>query len=625
VSIEVAPPDPVISNRTTQQFTATGTYSDGTTQDVTGAVIWSSSGPAATISNAAGSNGLATAVAAGSATITATAGSISGSTSLTITAATLVSIEITPPDPTISDRSTKQFTATGTYSDGTTQDVTGVVDWSSSNTSAATISNAAGSKGLATAVAAGATTITATSERISGTTSLTITEARLMFIDVTPPNPSIANGTHQQFAATGIYSDGTTQDLTGTVTWSSSNTSVATISNAAGSRGLAASVAAGSTTIQATSGSISGYAALTITPATLVSIAITPPNPSIARGTTQQFAATGTYSDGTTQDLTGAVTWSSSNTSVATISNAAGSKGLATSVAAGSTTIKAASGSISGSTTLTITTATLVSIAITPANPSIAKGTTQQFVAKGTYSNNSTQILTALVTWKSTNTSIATISNAGGSKGRATAVAAGSTTIRATLGTISGSTTLTVTTATLVSVAITPANPVIATGTTQQFVATGTYSDNSTQNLTVAATWSSSNTSVATISNAAGSNGLATSVASGTTTITATSGGKSGSTTLTVIAPSPVTLLWDAPTTYSDGTTLDPGTAVAKYRIYYGTSSRTYTKSVDVVNSGATTMTYTLNLVPGTYFFAVTDIDISGLESAYSNEASRTI
>jgi hypothetical protein len=132
---------------------------------------------------------------------------------------------------------------------------------------------------------------------------------------------------------------------------------------------------------------------------------------------------------------------------------------------------------------------------------------------------------------------------------------------------------------------------------------------------------------VATISNAAGSNGLATSVASGTTTITATAVGKSGSTTLTAMAPSPVTLTWDAPTTYNDvgKTILDPAIDIAKYRIYYGTSSRTYTQAVDVVNPGTLTITQTLNLMPGTYFFAVTGVDISGQESDYSNEASRTI
>src|SRR5208283_2109984 len=91
---------------------------------------------------------------------------------------------------------------------------------------------------------------------------------------------------------------------------------------------------------------------------TLVSVAVTPANPSIAAGTQQQFTATGTYSDGSKQNLTSSATWTSSATSVATIS----SGGLATGVAPGSTTIQATSGSINGSTGLTVTAPKLVSI-----------------------------------------------------------------------------------------------------------------------------------------------------------------------------------------------------------------------------------------------------------------------
>src|SRR5262249_41277056 len=108
-------------------------------------------------------------------------------------------------------------------------------------------------------------------------------------------------------------------------------------------------------------------------------IQVTPPNPSRPVPLTLAFKATGIFTDGTTQDLTTQVTWASSNTAAATISNAAGSKGLASTVAAGTTNISAALGAISGATALTVTSATLQSIAITPANPSIAKGTTQQF------------------------------------------------------------------------------------------------------------------------------------------------------------------------------------------------------------------------------------------------------
>src|SRR5208283_3696117 len=128
-------------------------------------------------------------------------------------------------------------------------------------------------------------------------------------------------------------------------------------------------------------------ATLTFSSATLVSIAVTSTYPGIALGTTEQFRATGTFSDNSTQDITASVTWSSSATSVATISNAAGSNGQVTPVAAGTATITATSGSISGSatltgsTTLTVSSATLVSIAVTPATSVIALKTTEQLTA----------------------------------------------------------------------------------------------------------------------------------------------------------------------------------------------------------------------------------------------------
>ncbi len=103
----------------------------------------------------------------------------------------------------------------------------------------------------------------------------------------------------------------------------------------------------------------------------LVSIAVTPANPSIAAGTQQQFTATGTYSDGTHRDLTSSATWTSSTTSVATINSA----GLATGVNVGSTTIQASSGSINGSTTLTVTAATPnFTVTASPASLTVAQG-----------------------------------------------------------------------------------------------------------------------------------------------------------------------------------------------------------------------------------------------------------
>jgi len=267
----------------------------------------------------------------------------------------------------------------------------------------------------------------------------------------------------------------------------------------------------------------SGSATLTVTSAavTLKSIAVTPASPSIAANSTQQFTATATYSDNSTKNITANVTWKSSNTAFATIGAATG---LATGVAAGTTQITATQGSIvSPNDPLTVTAAgvTLKSIAVTPASPSIIAGNTQQFTATGTYSDNSTKNITSNVAWKSSNTAFATI---GAGTGLATGVAAGTTQITATQGSIvSPNDPLTVTAAvvTLKSIAVTPASPSVGIGNTVQFTATGTYSDNSTKNITSSVTWASSSPSFATI---VGSTGLASGVAAGTTEITATLG-----------------------------------------------------------------------------------------------------
>jgi trimeric autotransporter adhesin len=542
VSIGVTPASPSIALGTTEQFTATGVYTDNSTQNLTTSVAWSSSTTAASISNAAGSNGLASTGSQGPTTITATLGSVFGSTSLTVTPATLVSIGVTPANPSIALGTTQPFTATGVYTDNSTQNLTAQVLWQSS-TSAASISNASGSQGVATSAGAGATSISATVGSVSGSTGLSVTPATLVAIQVTPSNPSISNGLTEAFTATGIYTDNSTQNLTTQVTWGSNTPSTATISSASGSQGLATSAGLGTTTITATLGSVSGSTTLTVTAATLVSIQVTPVNPSIANGLTSQFTATGSYTDNSTQNLTTQVTWGSGTASTATISNAGGSQGLATSAGVGSTTITATLGTLSGSTNLTVTAASLVSIAVTPANSSIALGTTEQFTAIGTYTDSSTQDLTTTVTWNSSST-VASVSNAAGSNGLASTAAQGASTITANLGSISGSTGLTVSAATLVSIAVTPANPSIALDTTQQFAATGTYTDNSTQDLTTSATWTSTNPSVASISNASGSNGLATSAATGTTNITAAIG--------TVISPA-ITLTVTTPTWTATG------------------------------------------------------------------------
>jgi len=163
----------------------------------------------------------------------------------------------------------------------------------------------------------------------------------LSSITVTPANPGIALGTTEQFYCHRHLFRQHNKRYNTSATWSSDNTAVATIGTSSGS---ATAVANGTAKITATSGSISGYAILAVTSATLTSIEITPVTPSIYLGATQQFTATGTYSDGTistTKDITTFATWSSDNTAIATISNTSGSNGLVMSLAAGMAIITA--------------------------------------------------------------------------------------------------------------------------------------------------------------------------------------------------------------------------------------------------------------------------------------------
>jgi uncharacterized protein YjdB len=428
-------------------------------------------------------------VSLGAVSITATqlvgSTTVTGTAALAVSDATLVSIAITPASPTLAKGTTLRLSAAGTYSDGSHQDLTSQVTWSSSDP-LLSISSTGTTKGRATGNAVGTATVTALLGTVSTQVTATVTSATLLSIELTPASSTIAKGTPQAFTATGHYSDSSTQPLTTDVVWSSSAPAVATVSNdsVAHTEGVASGLTAGTTTITATdtASGVHGTAPLTVTNAALVSIAVTPANQSIARGTTLQFAATGSYSDGSTQDLTSLVNWTSSDTTTS-VSNSPGSRGLATGQDQGTVTVTATEpvSGVSGNTQLSVSTAVLVSIQVTPASTSIVKGTGQQYTATGLFSDGNSQDLTTAVTWSSSSSAIASID----ASGLATAVAVGQVTVTAEepLSHVQGTASLSVSNATLTSIGIAPLTATIAKGRTQRFVATGTYSDNTSQDV----------------------------------------------------------------------------------------------------------------------------------------------
>lgn len=127
------------------------------------------------------------------------------------------------------------------------------------------------------AVALGNATLSATLNGITGTATYFVTAAALASIEVTPATPNVPVGTAVQLTATGVWSDGSTQNLTSQATWSSSSAAVATVGTAsAGTPGLVSAAAAGSTTVTASFMGVSGSTPVTVTAAALTSISVTP-------------------------------------------------------------------------------------------------------------------------------------------------------------------------------------------------------------------------------------------------------------------------------------------------------------------------------------------------------------
>jgi hypothetical protein len=573
-SILLTPANPSIAAGLNQQFTALGVYADGTSVDISDKAAWSSATAAVSSVN---NQGMAMALQPGSSVITASFAGKSATSLFTVTSAVLTSISISPADTSVADGLTTQFIATGAYSDGSTENISSAVNWLSSDPSIAVIaSGQVASNGLATAVAPGSTQISASLGSLSTSTGLTVTNAALMSIQLSTVDATLYVGVSQQYMATGVYSDGSSQDISALVNWTSSAAAIATINSSSGAQhGVVTAQTAGTTQISATSGEISAASTLTVSDVSLSSIVVTPLNSMVTVGLSRQFIATANYADGRSFDVSRSVVWASGDTLIATMNaNGALNSGLATGQSVGSAQISATFAAVSGSAMLNVSNATLTSILVTPVNSSLIVGLNRQYMATGIYSDGTSENLTSLVTWASSDNTIA-LPNASmqSTSGLVTGVATGTVQISASLAAVSAQATLTVTTGTLSSISVTPVISSVAVAQSRQFTATGIYSDGSTQNISAAVVWTSSNTQAATMNANGGLNsGLATGQAAGVAQITATSGAISGSAELTVTAASltsisvtplnPVivnglTRQFSATGLYSDGSTAD--------------------------------------------------------------------
>src|SRR5215475_2445719 len=142
----------------------------------------------------------------------------------------IVSLSSSPTSAFVKPQGTQQFTATATFGNDTTGNVTSQVSWSSSNESIATVD----SSGKATGVALGTATLTARSNNSDVTTNapITVSSKVIRSITVSPQNVVLTislNQTQQQFTAQATFDDGSVGDVTNTASWTSSSMSVATV------------------------------------------------------------------------------------------------------------------------------------------------------------------------------------------------------------------------------------------------------------------------------------------------------------------------------------------------------------------------------------------------------------
>ncbi len=356
-------------------------------------------------------------------------------------------------------------------------------------------------------------------------------DASTLQLALSPSNPQIAQGTAVQFAVRGMYSNGHRPDLTQSVLFSVSAADGHLLP--APEAGLVQLELPGRYLVRADFQGRSVSTAITVTAAKLTSLALTPKTPQVPKGLTQAFTATAGFSDGTSQDVTTSATWSAKDlmgSQVVLLS----SKGVATAKNIGQASITVRYKTLSASTTMQVTAATLTSLSISPANPTLAVTGSLTFSAQGTFSDGTMQDVTAAADWGVTDVVGSGVASIDGST--VVADSAGQATVSVFYEGLEADTTLTVTGVTLLSLAISPLSPSIIKGTTQQFAATGAYSDGSTRDLTALATWTATDIvpseGVATIS----STGLATGNQTGQSTITASYLGLNASTVLTVAA-----------------------------------------------------------------------------------------
>ncbi len=475
----------------TTTLTATISPNDADEQTVT----WATSNAAvATVAN-----GVVTAVVEGTATITASAGGKSATCVVTvkksIVAVTSVTLNKTTL-PLIKGQSEK-LTATVAPDNATDKTVT----WSSSDATIASVDQT----GKVTAVKSGKATITAAAGEKSATCEVTVTTP-VQSVSLDRTTVSLEEGQTTTLTATISPNDADEQ----TVTWSTSNSAAATVSN-----GVVTAVAEGTAVIKASVGGKEASCTVTVKKSVVAVTSVTLNKTTLPLTKGQSEKLTATVAPDNATDKT--VTWSSSDATIASVDQT----GKVTAQKTGKATITAAAGEKSATCEVTVTTP-VQSVSLDRTTLSLEEGQTTTLTA--TISPNDADEQT--ITWTTSNAGAATVTN-----GVVTAVAEGTAVIKASVGGKEASCTVTVkkSVVAVTSVTLNKTTLPLTKGQSEKLMAT-VAPDNATDKTV---TWSSSDATIASVDQT----GKVTAVKSGKATITAAAGEKSATCEVTVTNP----------------------------------------------------------------------------------------
>jgi len=481
-------------------------------------VAWTSSNNAVATVN---SNGVITALTAGTTMITVTTqdGNRTATCAVVVTTSAVTDVTLNQTTASLFVGGTVALIPTILPENATNKNVT----WSSSNPAVATVNN----NGVVTAVSVGTATITVTTQDGNRTATCVVTVNPVSVTEVTlnQTTATIFAGDTLRLTATILPANATNRN----VTWSSSNTAVATVTD-----GRIIAIAPGTATITVTTqdGNRTATCEITVVPVPVTGVVLNQTTATVPMGTTLTLTPTVLPSNATNKN----VTWQSSNTNVATVLN-----GIVTPVTNGTATITVTTQD--GERTATCAITVITSVASVSLNHTAASLTVNETltltptVLPETASNKT-------VTWTSSNTTVATVAN-----GVVTARALGTATITAT--TQDGNRTATCVITVRTPVTGVTLNRVFATlGISESLTLVATVQPANATNTNV--TWTSSNPAVATVS----STGVVTAISQGTATITATTvDGNFTATCEMTIIPIPVTGVTLSHTTFS----LQPG------------------------------------------------------------------